>query len=116
MADITTLNQISQAGLSLTYTACSEEGDKFEGTGKNKFVVIKNTSEGEITVTIVAQTTSFDSPVYGTSSVANATIAVAPNATGCIGPFPSMAFNDSDGYVNMTYSSHTNLSVAICSL
>lgn len=116
MAEITTVNEITQSGLTtLAFTAAGETGDKYFNGGK-LFVVIKNTGEISTTVTFTAQVTSFVSPQYGDSTIANATLVVAGARSGYIGPFPSSTFNDTDGNVNITYSVHENVTVAICSL
>jgi hypothetical protein len=116
MADITTRNEITQAGLTfLSYSAASSGGDEYENNGRF-FVVIKNSGEVSCTVTFTAQVTSFHSPQYGTSSIANATLAVASGRSGFIGPFPVSTFNDTNGYVQMTYSATSDVTVAICSL
>ena len=116
MADITTVNEITQSGLvSLEFTGVNADGDKYENGGR-LFVVIRNQGEETCTVTFTAQKTSFVSPQYGDASLKNETLAVLATTTGYIGPFPSSTFNDADGYVNLTYSVSEGVSVAICSL
>ncbi len=114
MATITAINTINSTGLAtLSYTASSGEGDKFPNTG-NYYVSIKNASASTMTVTFVAQVTSFDSPVYGPAVKNNSALSIAGGRTGWIGPLSPNAFNDTDGNVNITYTSATNISVAIC--
>tara|TARA_R100000742_G_C4279648_1_gene104980 strand:+ start:9787 stop:10143 length:357 start_codon:yes stop_codon:yes gene_type:complete len=115
MADITTVNGITETGLTgLTYTSASAEGDKFENNGR-MFVACKNASEGAVTFTFATQVTSFVSPTYGNATKSNSTLAVPAGGVGFIGPFDVQAYNDSDGYLNITYSAATSVSVAICS-
>lgn len=116
MADITTVNDITESGLAnLTFTSAGAEGDKFENNGKY-MVVVKNAGEETITVTFTAQTTTFVSPTYGTASISNKTLVVAGGRTGYICSLPTNSFNNADGDVVITYSSNTNVSVAICSV
>ncbi len=114
MATINTINTINSTGLAnLTYTASSGEGDKFPNNG-NQYVAIKNASVSAMTVTFATQVTSFNSPVYGPAVKSNSTLTIAGGRTGWIGPLSPNAFNDTDGNVNITYTSATNISVAIC--
>mgnify|MGYP003131932833 CR=1 FL=1 len=116
MADITTVNNITESGLgNLTFSTATESGDKFENNGKY-MVVVKNAGEESVTVTFTAQTTTFVSPTYGTASISNKTLVIAGGRTGYICSLPVNAFNNSDGDVVMTYSQVTNVSVAICSV
>lgn len=114
MATITALNIINSTGLtSLNYSAASGEGDKFPNSG-NFYVAVKNASASTMTVTFTARVTSFDSPVYGPAIKSNSTLTIAGGRTGWIGPLSPNAFNDTDGNVNIAYTSATNISVAIC--
>lgn len=116
MALITTINEINSTGLAtLTFSAASVGGDKYLNVGP-LFVVIKNESESASVVTFTAQTTSFDSPIYGPAVKNSTTVTVANNRTAYVGPMEPNAFNDVDGNVNITYSSHTGITIAVCVL
>jgi hypothetical protein len=115
MAEITTINTINSTGLaSLLYTASATSGgDKFPNTG-NLYVSIKNDSSETRTVTFTTQVTSFDSPVYGPAVKENSSLVIAAGRIGWIGPFSMNAYNDTDGNVNITYTSGADILVAIC--
>lgn len=114
MATITTINEINSTGLAtLSFSAASVGGDKYPNVG-NSFVVIVNSSEATSVITFAAQTTSFDSPIYGPAVKNSTTISVAAGRTAYVGPMEGQAFNDVDGNVNLTYSSHTGVTIAIC--
>jgi hypothetical protein len=56
------------------------------------------------TVTVVAQGTSVDIPGFGLMTKANASITLAAGAKKVIGPLRCRTWNDSSGYVQLTYS------------
>jgi hypothetical protein len=114
MAIITTINEINSTGIEpLVYSNASVGGDKYLNVG-NLFVVIVNGGSETSVVTFTAQTTSFDSPVYG-PAVKNPTImSIAAGRTAYVGPMEPNAFNDEDGNVNITYSVHTGVTLAVC--
>tara|TARA_R100001510_G_C7541966_1_gene129164 strand:+ start:75 stop:422 length:348 start_codon:yes stop_codon:yes gene_type:complete len=86
--------QITEAGLVPTRTIVTSSDD-FVNTGK-EFILYTNSSGVTKTVTITAQVTSVNSPIFGTLTKANATKAVSNGETVLIGPFEPSAFNDSD--------------------
>ncbi|MBU0599052.1 hypothetical protein KKF61_08785 [Patescibacteria group bacterium] len=104
MATLTVQNT-SLAGITPTWAAAAEAGDEFANTG-NTYVEFKNTSAGEITVTI--QTPA---KIEGID-IAEITVAV-PLTSGVkrIGPFDPGIFNASTGRVVMTYSAYADLVV-----
>ena len=110
MAELT-LQQITEAGGSVTYSAAAGGGDTADNGGST-FLNIKNGGVGEITVTITAQTTSVDSSIYGDLTKANASIAVAASGEAFIGPFKPSAFNNADGEGAITYSGVTSVTIA----
>ena len=60
MADITTVNVISEAGLNtLTYADADSEGDKFANNG-TLFIVVKNDSGESVTVIGPFETSAFN--------------------------------------------------------
>ena len=110
MAELT-LQQITEAGGSVTYSAAAADGDTADNGGTT-FLHIKNGSGESITVTITAETTSVDSNIYGDLTKANASIAIAGSGEAFIGPFKPAAFNDGDGEIAITYSGVTSLTIA----
>lgn len=110
MAELT-LQQITEAGGSVTYSAAAEAGDTADNGGST-FLNIKNGGGSEVTITIAAQTTSVDSSIYGDLTKANATVTIAGSEEAFIGPFKPSAFNDSDGEIVITYSAVTSVTIA----
>tara|TARA_R110002051_G_scaffold194750_1_gene262973 strand:+ start:259 stop:609 length:351 start_codon:yes stop_codon:yes gene_type:complete len=111
MATIT-LQEVSETGSSPTYTATDVAGDVVDNVRRNTFLHFKNGAELEITVTIVAQTTSVDNQMYGDLTKANATLVLAAATEGFIGPFPTAAYSNDDNQIEITYSSVSSLTVA----
>lgn len=100
-----TVQVTSLTGITPSWASAAEGGDEFLNTG-DTYVEFKNTSAGEITVTI--QTPA---KIEGID-IAEITVAVAAT-TGVkrIGPFDPSIFNASTGRVVMTYSAHADLTV-----
>lgn len=100
-----TVQQIAVTGITPSFASAAVGGDQFLNNGKC-FLEVKNGSGGDITVTIATQATT------GGYAVADQTVTVAAT-TGdkMIGPFPPDLFNDSSGYVQVTYSGVTSLTV-----
>ena len=110
MAELT-LQQITEAGGSVTYSAAAGGGDTADNGGST-FLNIKNGGEDGITVTITAQTTSVDASIYGDLTKANASIVVAGLGEAFIGPFKISSFNNADGEIAITYSAVTSVTIA----
>ena len=110
MAELT-LQQITEAGTTATYSSAEAGGDTVDNSGST-FLHIKNGGESEITATITAQTTSVSSEIYGTLTKANASIAIAASGEAFIGPFKISAFNDGNSEIAITYTSVTSVTIA----
>jgi len=110
MATLTSVS-ITESGTQLALSSASAS-DKWENNG-NQFLLIKNEGGESTTITITTQVTSFDSPIYGDSTKANRTLTIASNQDGMIGPFPVGAYNDADGFCNITYSVRTNVKIGV---
>lgn len=93
-------------------TAAAAGGDQFLNSRGDIFLYVKNDSASPVTVTITAQTTSFEDEKYGSSTKANITESVAASGISFIGPLAPKAFNNSSGYVQVSYSSATSVTVA----
>lgn len=111
MATITSIIS-SELGKTIEWTEGGESGDKFENNNK-QLLFIKYTGEGTVTVTITAQQTDATSAQWGDLTKSNATDTISNDEIIIMGPFATFPFNDSDGYVNVTYSSATGISVAV---
>tara|TARA_Y100000310_G_scaffold73139_1_gene69304 strand:+ start:2068 stop:2415 length:348 start_codon:yes stop_codon:yes gene_type:complete len=109
---VLTLQQITEAGGSVTYsTASGGDGDTADNSGST-FLHIKNGSGETSTIaTITAQTTSVENSIYGDLTKANATVTIAAGAEAFIGPFKPAAFNLS-GDIVITYSSVDTVTIA----
>ena len=89
--------QITESGIVPTTTVLGEE-NTFTNTGL-EFIYYTNSSGDTKTITVTAEVTSIDSPLYGEITKSNATQAVADGETAYIGPFPPEAYNDTDQLV-----------------
>ena len=110
MAELT-LQQITEAGGSVTYSSAAGGGDTADNAGST-FLNIKNGGGSEETVTITAQVTSLATEIYGTLTKANASIAIAGSGEAFIGPFKTGAFNNASGEIAITYSGVTSVTIA----
>ena len=106
-----TAQEISEAGVVVTYGAATVDGDVVDNEG-TVFLHLKNGGGSEMTVTITAQTTSVDSPLYGALTKANASKAIAASGEAFIGPFQINAYNNTDEQIAITYSGVTSVTIA----
>lgn len=103
MADLT-VQKIVRGGLGPTYQAADAAGDRFPGSSR-RFLHTKNGGAGAITVTLNSQKTcdqGFDH---------DENVSVPAGGERMVGPF-SDRFYDPTGYVNVTYSGVTSVTVA----
>jgi|TARA_R100001198_G_C5218307_1_gene201328 hypothetical protein len=113
MATLTVATAV-ESGVATADTSANSGGDEFVNTGREVLVVVNSHgSDNDINVTITAQTTSFTDPLLGTLTKANQVVAVNEGVTKVIGPFPTAAFNDGAGKVQITYSAVTSLKVGV---
>jgi hypothetical protein len=109
-ASALTVQAIANTGTVVTLAAANVDGNWFINNGKT-FLEVANGGGSPINVII-------DSPITcnqgGTHDV---TVAVAAGATKHIGPFEKGQFNDTTtGYVNITYSGVTSVTIAAVSI
>lgn len=81
--------------------------------GGNEFILIENSNEASITITVTTLTTSVESPLYGELEKSNATLSIASGKTATIGTFPVASYNGDDGIVTFTITAITNVKIAI---
>lgn len=93
------------AGVSLGAAAAAGGGDKFLNTG-NELLYIKNGGGSPITLTLDAQTVSG-------LTITDPTVTVAAGAEKIVGPFDPRYFSDSSGFLNLSYSAVTSVTVAV---
>tara|TARA_R110000744_G_scaffold278817_2_gene391035 strand:+ start:34 stop:390 length:357 start_codon:yes stop_codon:yes gene_type:complete len=104
---------ITESGIdSPTRTVATLEGDTWENSG-SEFIEIQNNGEASVVVTFTPEVVAFTSPQYGLSQKAARTLTVAAGISSVIGPFSVAAYNNDTGYASITYSSITDITVAI---
>lgn len=104
-----TATSVVRAGAVITGASASAGGDKFATTGK-EFLYVKN-GDGSSHSVIFAVAKTVDG-----LAVASRTVAVAAGAEALIGPFKPSEYNDVNGFVQVTYSAVTSVTVAVFSL
>ena len=107
MATLTVLAPTKSAFTDLAPASCAAGGDQFLNDGRT-ICYFKNTNATTRTVTIATSGT-----VEGIA-IADIAVTVAQNEERIIGPFNPAYFNDSSGYIQLTYSGvATLLTVAV---
>lgn len=104
MATLTVITP-TYAGAVFSPAAAAGGGDKFVNTG-NELLYIKNGGGGSITLTLDAQT------INGLT-ITDPTVTVAAGVEKIIGPFDPRYFTDSSGFLNLSYSAVTSVTVAV---
>ncbi len=105
MATLTSIKP-TFAGVALGAVAAAGGGDKFLNDGNTLFYV-KNGGGSSINVTVAAPGTP------GGLTLTAPVVAVAAGADKILGPFNPKYFNDASGFVNLTYSGVTSVTVAV---
>lgn len=104
-----TVQRISGAGLAPVFENADAAGDVFKNNGRT-FLVIKNGSASQVTVTINSQRPCN----YGFDH--DLTVQVPASAERWIGPFQENRFNDQNGNVAVSYSAAASVTVAAVEL
>lgn len=113
MADLSIQNLTDEDGAEVTFAAAAAGGDKFIWDAR-AFLIIKNDDASPTTVTLTAVTTSVTLDKYGELTRSNIALAVGAGEVAVIPPVPEAFRNAADaGKVAITYSSVTDLSVAV---
>lgn len=94
----------------LTMNAAAAAGDAFANDGRT-LLLFSNASASPITVTFATPATAQGIAIADPTAVIAAGAVRQP-----VGAFPEALFNDSNGRVAMTYSSHTDLTFAVIRL
>jgi hypothetical protein len=100
---------VTTAGLADSLASAAGGGDQFTNTG-NEWLEVLNGGGASIDVTIATPATANGEPI------ADRVVAVAAGARKKIGPFNPSIFNDSSGYVQVTYSAVTSVTVGVFKL
>lgn len=105
MATLTVLTASPSSGQALGAAAVAAGGDQFLNDG-DIILYFKNTNASSRTVTVATGGT------IGGLAIADVTVALAQNEEKVVGPFDPRIFNDSSGYVQLTYTAATDVTVA----
>lgn len=105
-----TLNQqeIEPSGISPSFTAADSGGDQFEWD-RRAVLYVKNEDSTSHTVTVAEQ----HSTAPAGYQEADLTVDVPAGEERLIGPFDREAYQDSDGYVQVSYDAVTSVEVAV---
>ncbi len=105
---ILSVTSASSAGVEVVTAAqaCGATGDTFPNSGQ-EVAIFTNASISSINVTIVTPNT------LDAHAIADRVVAVPAGGTVPIGPLKPGAYNNAAGYVAMTYSTETDLSVFV---
>jgi hypothetical protein len=104
-----TVTDITTAGETRALGVAAAGGDQFANDGRTIFEA-SNASGGSITITFVSQRACDQGTVHNTA------VAVGAGVTKRIGPFIPSRYNDASGYVQVTYSGVTSLTVGVASV
>ena len=110
MAKIT-IQSLTTAGLNAAYTAASSGGDEFINDG-HTFIHVKNAVAATNAVIVASKV----SPVPKGLVLINCSVDVSVSGDKLAGFFDPGAYNDSSGCVQLTYSTHTGLTIAAISV
>lgn len=105
MATLTSITP-TFAGINLAPVAAAAGGDKFLNDG-NTLLYIKNGGGSSINATVAAPGTP------GGLTLTPPVVAVPAGGEKILGPFDPKYFNDASGFVNLTYSGVTSVTVAV---
>ena len=94
--------------LSAAAVAANVAGDTWANTGR-EMVYIENGSGSPITLTMVLAATATIDGIATTSR----TLSLVAAKRYVLGPFPPGAYNDVNGFMNLTYSGVTSLKVLV---
>ena len=107
-----TVQSVEVTGLNTSYTAASSGlADKFSNDGLT-FLHIKN---GDVSTKSVIIESKF-SPLPKGLTTLNATVELSGTQEKMVGPFEKAIWNDSSGYVNLAWATHTAVTIAVVSM
>ena len=113
MAELT-VQDLTEAGTTLTMASCASGGDEFDNSGNEFLLFLNGHSTNSYDITVTVQDTSVEDPQYGTLTKSFTAKACAAGSMTVVGPFPIKAYNDGDGHCNVTYSATpTSMKVAV---
>lgn len=98
----------ARAANALTWSAAEAGGDEFANTGK-ELLLVTNGAGSPVTLTVSTSQT-----VDGLA-VADKAIPIPAGETHVLGPWNKSLYNDVDGNVQLAWSSHTDVELAVIS-
>ncbi len=104
--------QDAAEGGGITFVAAAAGGDVFPNDGKT-IIVLWNDDASLSVVTVTAQDTTASGVGFGAVTKADAVQSVEADSADVMGPFPVSAFNNASAQVAVTYSSVTDLEIAV---
>lgn len=109
------VQQISESAIAPTYnSADTVNGNQVLNPDQNFYLHFKNAHvSNSSTATITAQKTSLNIPGYGDVTIGNISVSLAASSEKVVGPFPAQAYNDANGYVQVSYTGTGTVSVAV---
>jgi hypothetical protein len=108
---VLSVQKIVAGGLVPSLAAAAGGGDSWQNTG-NEFLEVANGGVGSINVTIAAQAGACQ-PYGVTNAAHDVVVAVGAGVTKRIGPINPVAYNDSNGRAQITYSGVTSVTVGV---
>ena len=100
-----TREKITEGILEPTFNdADTGAGDKIKNTDGKTFLLLENPGASAAICTVTAQRTTKEDPAYGPLTKADLAVPVNAGETKLVGPFPSVAWSDSSGDLNLVYS------------
>lgn len=105
MATLSVLAPNSLAATAFAPASCAAGGDQVLNDGRT-VLYFKNTDSSTVTVTLATGGT-----VAGIA-LADLSFTIAQNAEKIVGPFDRLLWNDANGYVQISYSAVTAMTVA----
>lgn len=103
------VQQATLSGTPITYAAAAAGGDTFALPHDKVALRVKNGSGASMTATIAFP----GSTSYGVANPPRQSAAIAAGAEVVIGPIPASAVDGATGVVSVSYSSATNVTVAV---
>jgi hypothetical protein len=100
------VTDIARTGVELSGSAAASGGDQFTNTG-SEFVAVTNGQGDALVVTITTPNTVDD------LAIADRTVTIGAGETYLIGPFSRANYNDSSGYVQLSYDDETSVTVQV---
>ena len=109
-----TITDVTASGInapSLVSASCG--GDTAKNDNSDIFLWVKNSDASAHTVTVTAQKPSPTVPGFGQVTKSDVSVQVpATSGEKLIGPFPTIAYNQTDGTIAITYDDVTGVTIA----